>query len=529
MQHSDSKMSNRGYGYMGSRKAETRGTWDGSSENVPTDSSSLKEEESGTSISDQLTKISEQLSKVKVGSLEGTIETAETSGYPAEYTAYYTVNYVAADIIEDITTCHLSNACIMIMRDLDIVSGDLVVVEVRSQFLSYQSAVQAQMKVNEAACKESKEKAAHDLALEREVVEIGPEEVGKPPEKVLVAPILPALAASAAEVLPGLVGAVTEIATLFRNNYTITGKVLTCNEEALFSAVAGRLNKDGTRAYILDFYPLLLHGNQYTGHASIGGGKPGGTGGKKEPSHDPGGKGKTSAATNPGAPGGKDLDPGIMTLFSDLLGYFLKLVKSLMYLATFIARKTKDLEKKQNELQGLKNTSEEKDKEIRKKIAICEKEISHITDLLEIANSAVKSSEALIVELRAFLKAVTTHETGQTHSSLARAVLRERIYKMGITHFLSLKILSQGGEFIVRRRLVLPGTVTYTGGSVIRYVLAELDGAILASDSIPALCSCTYHLSGYWNTLIERVHSRFIDKGPRDAEFYNHIPGTGGR
>jgi hypothetical protein len=98
-------------------------------------------------------------------------------------------------------------------------------------------------------------------------------------------------------------------------------------------------------------------------------------------------------------------------------------------------------------------------------------------------------SNELIKEFDDFGKAITSVAKGNTYSPLANAAIREYINEhlknKNITHLLYLKITSVGGEQITRKGpFNLLGKIRYLGGCVLTYVLAELNGRIIASDTI---------------------------------------------
>jgi hypothetical protein len=78
---------------------------------------------------------------------------------------------------------------------------------------------------------------------------------------------------------------------------------------------------------------------------------------------------------------------------------------------------------------------------------------------------------------------LTTAE-GQNASPLVAAILQEKISELQITHLLYAKIVSSGGEAITGKRMIGSGETAYLGGSVVSYVLAKVEGEIVAAGTL---------------------------------------------
>jgi hypothetical protein len=98
--------------------------------------------------------------------------------------------------------------------------------------------------------------------------------------------------------------------------------------------------------------------------------------------------------------------------------------------------------------------------------------------LAEIA-AAVRATDGLLLSFEGFRTFLTTPPQGQTQTKLEKALIRERIETLKITHLLWLGNLSSGGETIVRKGLFVHDSIGFMGGAAISFVLADKDGLIL--------------------------------------------------
>jgi len=98
--------------------------------------------------------------------------------------------------------------------------------------------------------------------------------------------------------------------------------------------------------------------------------------------------------------------------------------------------------------------------------------------LAEIA-AAVRATDGLLLFFEGFRTFLTTPPQGQTQTKLEKALIRERIETLKITHLLWLGNLSSGGETIVRKGLFVPDSIGFMGGAAVSFVLAGKDGLIL--------------------------------------------------
>ena len=101
------------------------------------------------------------------------------------------------------------------------------------------------------------------------------------------------------------------------------------------------------------------------------------------------------------------------------------------------------------------------------------------------AGKYVAQSESLITGFDEFNKTLRTVAEGQTASPLHLAVLREKILELGITHLLYATIVSTSGDKLRSKLWLRPPHMTYFGGSVISYILADAnEGNIVAANAM---------------------------------------------
>jgi hypothetical protein len=98
--------------------------------------------------------------------------------------------------------------------------------------------------------------------------------------------------------------------------------------------------------------------------------------------------------------------------------------------------------------------------------------------LAEIA-AAVRETDAALVSFEGFRASWISVPQGQTQSKLEKALVREGIDLLGITHLLWLGNLSSGGEATVRNSFPKHDSIGFMGGAAVSFVLADTQGNIL--------------------------------------------------
>jgi hypothetical protein len=85
----------------------------------------------------------------------------------------------------------------------------------------------------------------------------------------------------------------------------------------------------------------------------------------------------------------------------------------------------------------------------------------------------------------------------QQGTKLEKALMRERIEKLEITHLLWVGNLSSGGEAAVRDRLIREDTIGFMGGTVVAFVLVSVEGEVIAADTFSQFGVMGFRLSEY--------------------------------
>ena len=123
---------------------------------------------------------------------------------------------------------------------------------------------------------------------------------------------------------------------------------------------------------------------------------------------------------------------------------------------------------------------------------------------LDKAIPSVLASDAIHAETGQFMRSVTADQA-RTGSRLAKALFREKVRELGITHLLYLNVVLSGGESRTRHWLWGPGNTTHFGGAVVSYVLSRVEGDILASETLPLLYTMEFDASGQRNSALRQI------------------------
>lgn len=246
----------------------------------------------------------------------------------------------------------------------------------------------------------------------------------KPPAPPAVAE---AEAAGAADIVGDLLGTLPDLLNLFRSDYTITERDFDVKDPALISSIAGRLaakEDKKFKVYIPGFY--------------------------------------SSGASK------------ILVDLAKLSQQVARLRTQKESLASLLPKSgekedPKKLEEEQKPLAEIAAKSgEQEDPE----------KLEEEKRLAEIA-AAVLATDGLLRSFEDFRTSLTTPPQGQTQTKLEKALIRERIETLNITHLLWLGNLSSGGETIVRRGPFVYNSIGFMGGAAVSFVLADKDGLIL--------------------------------------------------
>lgn len=111
------------------------------------------------------------------------------------------------------------------------------------------------------------------------------------------------------------------------------------------------------------------------------------------------------------------------------------------------------------------------------------------------ADEYIKQAEAIIEDFAEFKAAIVKQGEGGAKSILQTAVLRESIDAIGITHLLYLKVASAGGEAVTVKRVFSSGHLSFLAGTVTTYILTDMNGLIVGSNTVPKKSKMHFRLS----------------------------------
>lgn len=397
---------------------------------------------------------------------KGKIESGVNSGYVSELVSFHAIKRISSDIARGIgTAVGLGNDVrIMIVGSLDYAKGDIPFIEVTSQLSVFDVRCRKQVATN---------KELIDLVIQKEGLE-GDEKT--PPTKtgttrlasLAASPLfLPAVIApgTVLPTIPGIAGTAADIAGHSSPVHSFESQSIGIKTQSLIAAVAGSLRSEKRYVYVYNFYSMDTTGPQSK----------------------------------------------LMNMYAGTLDCSSRLAQSRNRLQYFITKKTGLLA----ELKlSLKKLGEELPMAERQQaMANLNEEIKYETAWLDRAKMEILASDAIHTEQGTLIKNITTADASQPASKLAQAVFREKVHELGITHLLYVGVLSSGGESVTRKWLFGTGTTSYMGGAVASYVLARVEGDILASDILPVLYSFGFDPADQRNSPLKQI--RFEKQDPK--------------
>jgi hypothetical protein len=123
----------------------------------------------------------------------------------------------------------------------------------------------------------------------------------------------------------------------------------------------------------------------------------------------------------------------------------------------------------------------------------------------------IQNTLTLVEEFVAFKDAITStceksdNNDETTPSLLHQAVLRESIDTLDITHLLYLEVISSAGEAMTIKKAFTSGHVGFLAGSVITYLLTDITGKIISSDTLTSSTKWDYKLDGTYRSKSSKV------------------------
>ncbi len=366
----------------------------------------------------------------------GKSEPDPNAGYVAGLVGYHALKRLSADITKALTVVvgMGSDVRIMIVDQIDYAAGDIPYIEVTSQLSVLEVRCRKQVATNKelsglAFPEEERSEEGKVTTIKSGATRLAP---------LVTGPwVLPAINAAVpvetgAWTNPDIPGYSTA------DNATLERKFL-LNTAGLISAVAGSLRSEKRFIYVYNFYSLDTTGPQSK----------------------------------------------LMNMYAGVLECSSRLAQSRNRLLYYISKKAENLAELKNrlkkyEVSGLSPEMESDTRSLRE-------EIQRERGWLDRANTEILASDAVHAELGAFIRSITRADPLQNDSKLARAVFREKVHELGITHLLYLGVLSSGGESITKRWFWGTGTTSYLGGGVASYILSRVEGEVIASDTLPVL------------------------------------------
>ncbi|MCX6040653.1 MAG: hypothetical protein NTV69_05905 [Caldilinea sp.] len=105
--------------------------------------------------------------------------------------------------------------------------------------------------------------------------------------------------------------------------------------------------------------------------------------------------------------------------------------------------------------------------------------------------SALTASQLLLETVGKLIDGLTAAPPSGTVPALRRALTAEQMLDPSYTHFLYVQVEAAGGQSITDKSLWRSAQISYVGGGVLSYVLAETHGAIVAADVLPVFSTLT--------------------------------------
>lgn len=367
-------------------------------------------------------KLAAQLPAASASPTGGAVSTDEQFGYLAQLVAYDTLRKQAAAVAEQIKKLPLAGPVkILIVDDLDLAGGDVQLLQVHHQLNALRRALQAQIEANEAL-----------FPALSEAAPLQP--------KGAAAMALPAFTAlpAALAALPAALGLVGDITSLFQVDYELKGQSFSLSNTAFAALVAGKLA--AWPVYLPNFFRLAA-------------------------------------------------SPLLDTLEAVMQDHWQLKAQVQRLRQQIIVPGQQEAARLKAEIETLAKAAAPPAGEAEAEppdsliLAARRQELARLESEQTTAAAVLLQSENLITAFHESRQALTTVPEGQPASALAAAILREKLETEGITHLLYLSVVSSGGEAIVSKRRFTSGNTAYLGGSVVSYILAGVDGAIIAADT----------------------------------------------
>jgi hypothetical protein len=445
------------------------------------------------------------LPKSDIKGLEGSTEVDDKFGYGATIAAYEamerSVTEIATKILADLAK--VTNARVLFVSELVFAPGDLARLQVNAVMVSTRTLLVAQKARNAGALKTAQAKARERQAT---TAMLG--------EPLVASPLI----------LQSLISSAAELASYFQSNYSVKGQAFDLNRDALVNALSDAIKALNPRIFnfnllessntMREFAELLqlkqeLIASQQALKAMAAGPR----------------KDRVVVELTPGK--GRGAQPDIWRSDADhsdeANASDSKINASDPQLPDrsepipdaakdhTMDLKTRETESQYPDIEAMIRDATKAD-DMDTKTSGAESQLPSRSDVMRDVDAADKETTSLIDAFDAFVKNVTASANQTDLPPLTQAALHEYIREQHISHLLWVKPISSGGEAVTQKQLFRSGHVSYVGGGVISYVLAQTDGAIVSSGTKLALSQISRVLSTNRDFRLKQANLTKADK-----------------
>lgn len=395
------------------------------------------------------------------------LKKADTNaGYMAELVGYHALKRASSEISRGLSgIVGLGNDVrIMIVDQLEYAPGDLPLIEVTSHFSVFEIRCRKQVATNKELSETALPKEESEDEQKPNLIKTGPTRLSllKTGSGFFqTGAINSADLINSTGLANNAIGADNEFLapSLKDQEYSI-------KTNSLIAAVAGSLRSEKRKVYIYNFYSMDTVGPQSK----------------------------------------------LMNMYAALIDCSGRLIQSQNRLLYFVSKNTRRHTELSLQLKKIK-TQMPCTPESEQEAENMGREIGQVAEWLDRAHSAILASEAIHTEIGTFIKTITSEDHTGSGSTLAKAVFREKVRELGITHLLYLNVVSNGGEAVTQKLFWGSGNTSCFGGAVVSYVLSRVEGDVLASDTLPLLYTIEFDPSGQRNSPLRQV--RFDKPEPK--------------
>jgi hypothetical protein len=413
---------------------------------------------------DLLTKI---FSILELKPLENTKKTDTNAGYTADLVGYHALKRASSEITRGLSGIvgPGNDVRILIVNQLEFAQGDLPLIEVTSLFSVFEIRCRKQVTANKELSEMVLPKEESEEELKPILIKTGPTRLSFLKTGSGFFPT----SSTTSDDMINSTGLVNNNAVGTDSEFSAPSPMdqeYSLKTNSLIAAVAGSLRSEKRKVYIYNFYSMDTVGPQSK----------------------------------------------LMNMYAALIDCSGRLIQSRNRLLYFVTKNTKrhtELSRKLKKVETKTPCTPETEQEAEN----VSREIGQVAEWLDRAHSAILASEAIHTEIGTFIKTITSENNTGCSSTLAKAVFREKVRELGITHLLYLNVVSNGGEAVTQKLLWGTGNTSCFGGAVVSYVLSRVEGDVLVSDTLPLLYTIEFDPSGQRNSPLRQV--RFDKPEPK--------------